>query len=86
MDFAEVVISILLAVVAGLLGRVIASQNSLKKEVRDLHDWHKPEQGRQEWKNPEIKEAIDNLTDEVRGMREDFRLLAAHLKSAAKAG
>lgn len=47
---------------------IIKSRNGknggkLAGEVHQLHEWHKPDPtGRQEWKNPDMAQAIENLS------------------------
>lgn len=33
--------------------------------LRDLHAWHAPESGRQEWKNPETRELLGEILAEL---------------------
>ena len=74
MGTGEVVQLVTSAVVLPLLGWVVARINAIARESRDLWTWHKPDdKGRQEWKNPELKRALAEVVDEIRGLREDLR-------------
>ncbi len=35
--------------------------------VRDLHDWHKPENGEQTWKNKQMVEMLHDLKEMIEG-------------------
>ncbi len=55
-------------------------------KVEDLHTWHKPDsKGTQEWKNPNLAEAIDKLTKSITDMtKQSFKI--AHDHSEAHRG
>ncbi len=69
----EIIVMILLSVVLPLLGWTVSRVNQIQRESKDLWEWHRPDQdGRQSWKNADLKKAIEEMVNEIRGLREDL--------------
>lgn len=73
MEVLQMLSAVLAPIILMWLGWMTNAINRITRETHDLHGWHRPEKGIQEWKNPQIREAIEDLTGELRGMRSDLK-------------
>lgn len=77
MDPIATLLSVILAVILAWLTWLTKSLGAISRESHDLHRWHSPDElGRQNWKNPDIVE----LLNEARGLREEVRELSRTIK------
>ena len=73
-------VPIILAIVLGLCGWILAKVNTIDRRTEDLHKWHAPDDaGQQTWKNADVAmlcSKVDDLTDEIKELVILFRTRA----------
>ena len=93
MDPLEILQWILLGLLLpwiGWVAHILTKNRSMLSRVTDssetLRRWLEPNaQGRQVWKNPDLAEALDELINEIRGLRGDFRDVIPKLQEEHRA-